>query len=263
MLATLWLVRHEDDRALLTYTDNLLRVVVLLLCLSPAFLIAPPRRLARGFRFVSIPVTAFFASAFLVGMFTGRLEDLPGPIALPAQAFFAAKQAKLGLDEREPLVYESAVSPRIDKIVLVMDEAIRGDFLQLPGPRRHAADRAQRHNVASYLVIYTSDHGQALYDGHYEATNCSGPGAAMGEGIVPLIVIGSGGEVAFHSSAKLWSNRGTHADIFPTILWALGIDPTLVNPPYERGLLGQPPARQRRFFVDSPFQTAMQWVDVN
>jgi lipid A ethanolaminephosphotransferase len=115
------------------------------------------------------------------------------------------------------------------------------------------------------LLIYTSDHGQALYEGGYDASNCSGPNAVRGEGLVPLFVFAGDESVrrTFQEAATRASNRAAHSDIFPTLLSAMGFDPSLVDPPYAAGLLAVPTDRTRRFFVFSPFGPDMHWVPVD
>ena len=114
------------------------------------------------------------------------------------------------------------------------------------------------------LLIYTSDHGQALYDAGFEATNCSGPNAAKGEGLVPLLVFAGRPSLndAFRLSADRSFNRATHSEIFPTLLWGMGFDPARVTPAYSPGLLQPLAKRARRFFVFSPFTDRMHWVAV-
>jgi len=116
------------------------------------------------------------------------------------------------------------------------------------------------------LLIYTSDHGQALYDGAYDAANCTGADAVKGEGLVPLLVFASDPDTqrVFQESARVSRDRRSHSDIFPTLLWAMGFDPAAVQPGYEGGLLAVPaPDRVRRFFVLSPFVERIKWVRVD
>ena len=115
------------------------------------------------------------------------------------------------------------------------------------------------------LLIYTSDHGQALYDAGYDASNCSGPNATKGEAMVPLFVFAGDEPVrkAFQTSAANSFNRAAHSDIFPTLLRAMGFEPNLVRPKYAGGLPEIPVDRTRRFFVFSPFGKEMQWVPVD
>jgi glucan phosphoethanolaminetransferase (alkaline phosphatase superfamily) len=120
-------------------------------------------------------------------------------------------------------------------------------------------------NRPGVLLIYTSDHGQALYDGGYDGTHCSGPNATKGEGMVPLLVF-AGDEPArkaFQVAAAHSFNKAAHSDIFPTLLRAMGFDPSFVRPKYAGGLLDIPANRKRRFFVFSPFGKEMQWVPVD
>jgi glucan phosphoethanolaminetransferase (alkaline phosphatase superfamily) len=115
------------------------------------------------------------------------------------------------------------------------------------------------------LLIYTSDHGQALYDAGYEATNCSGANAARGEGIVPMLVFASDEPTrkVFQAAAAQRPNTATHHDVFPTLLWGMGFDPARTEPRYASTLLHIPMRTGRRFFVFSPFRERMQWVPVD
>jgi glucan phosphoethanolaminetransferase (alkaline phosphatase superfamily) len=113
------------------------------------------------------------------------------------------------------------------------------------------------------LLIYTSDHGQSMYDGGYDATACSGTNAVKGEGVVPLFVFAGDPAVRaeFQAAAMHSFNRAAHTDIFPTLLSAMGFDPELVEPPYGGGLLNVPSERRRHFFVFSPFTPSVNWVN--
>jgi glucan phosphoethanolaminetransferase (alkaline phosphatase superfamily) len=115
------------------------------------------------------------------------------------------------------------------------------------------------------LLIYTSDHGQALYDAGYDATNCSGANAARGEGIVPMIVFAGDEQTreAFQAVAARRPNAATHQDVFPTLLWGMGFDPARTEPRYASSLLHIPERAARHFFVFSPFRDRIQWVGVD
>lgn len=443
MLATFIQARQEVGHAVGTYGSQILIGSAIVAVLAPLLLMQPQLEVSLGGWFLAVPTAAFAFASLLIGNFTGRIEDFPSPIAVPIQAYFAAREAEIYLGPRDPLMYEDPIQPKLDKVILVVDESIRGDYLQLnnpafdntpflvsirqslanfgvasaysncsatarvalrsgardvdfpdpdqrllrqptlwqfakkadyrtlyidtwlpvrkmssmltydelryvderadvpldpyweaddrvadrivkeverPGPAllfvekiglhtpyqrnlppdagyapapgavpHQDLDTARATTVRDYsvgirwrvdrfferllpaidkpgvLLIYTSDHGQALYDGGYDASNCSGPNAVKGEGLVPLFVFAGDEPLrrTFQASAARSPNKASHADIFPTLIWAMGFDPDMVRPPYSGGLLQIPAHRTRRFFVFSPFQSSIDWVPVD
>jgi glucan phosphoethanolaminetransferase (alkaline phosphatase superfamily) len=443
MLATFIQAKQEIGHAVGTYGKDIIVGVLLVVVLAPWLLMQPEPKVSLGSRFLLVPATALSLTALFIGFFSGRVEEFPSPIAVPLQTYFAAREATVYLGPREALTYVDPISSRVAKVILVVDESVRGDYLQLnndvfdntpflvsalpslanfgiatsysncsatarvalrsgardtdfPDPRERilhqptfwqfakkahyrtvfvdtwlpirkmssmltydelkyvdertdvslspyweADDRVadliikemarpeptllfvekiglhtpyrrnlppnpgyvprpgavphqdldseRAANVRDYsvgvwwrvdrffqrllpainkpgvLLIYTSDHGQALYDKGYEASNCSGSNAAKGEGMVPLFVFAGDQPFrqAFQTSAARSFNKATHSDVFPTLLWAMGFDPNLVQPRYTDGLLEIPAHRTRRFFVFSPFGNEMQWVPVD
>lgn len=120
-------------------------------------------------------------------------------------------------------------------------------------------------NDPKTLIIYTSDHGQSMFEGGYEATHCSGRNAVRGEGLVPLMVF-TGDSVSlgkFRAAAHQFYNRAAHSDIFPTLLTAMGFDPEKVQPAYRPGLLDIDPNRHRQFFVGTPFRRQLDTIQVD
>jgi lipid A ethanolaminephosphotransferase len=444
MLATLFQAWKEYDHAILTYGRHFVTGLTIVALLGPLLLMQPPPELALGRWFLFVPPAAIALTALLIGAFPGRLEELPSTIALPVQTYFAGKEATVYMGPRDRVVYRADVSPKFDKVIFIVDESIRGDYLQInnaaldntpflrsalphlanfglatsfsncsatarvalrsgardddfpdPGARTlhrptfwQFAKRADYRTVyidtwmpvrrmssmltydeltyvderaavpltpysavddrvadriieeinrpgrtflfvekiglhspyarnlppdllrsavtggvslrpdldpsrarvvreyilgvgwrvdrffqrllpaiheADVLVIYTSDHGQALYDAGYDASNCSGPEAAQGEGVIPLLVFASNDAAlkAFQASAARRQDAATQGDIFPTLLWAMGFDRTATTPAYATSLLDIPARASRRFFVFSPFQNTVQWVTVN
>jgi hypothetical protein len=443
MLATFFQARQEMGQALGAYGKDFAVAFLIVAVLAPALLAQPQPAISLGSWFLFLPAVGIALTSLFVGLFTGRLEEFPAPIAIPVQTYFAASEATVYLGPRDPLIYADPVEPKFSKVVLIVDESVRGDYLQLNNPtfdntpflvsvqstlanfgvatsysncsatsrvalRSGARDgdfpdpherilhqptlwqyakkagyrtvyvdtwlpvrkmssmltydelkyvdertsvalepyweaddrvadriveelngrgptflfvekiglhvpyernlppdpgyaprteslphknldptrattvrdysigvrwRVDRFfqrllpaiNKRGVLLIYTSDHGQSLYDGGYDGSNCTGANATKGEGLVPLFVW-AGDEpvrVAFQKAAIASFNRAAHSDIFPTLLWAMGFDPARVRPSYAEGLLAISPHRSRRFFVFSPFVEKMQWIPVD
>jgi glucan phosphoethanolaminetransferase (alkaline phosphatase superfamily) len=444
MLATFLEARYQAPLAIEAYWPSMLAAVALVVTLAPWLLRQPHPSLALGAGPACVPILSLVLTFVMVGSFTGRAEDLPAPLAVPAQAYFARREANVYVGPRDAVRYEGAIRPRFEKVILVVDEAVRGDYVgfneprldntpflvsqlpilanfgiassfsncstttrvalrsgaresDLPDPQQktlHRAtmwqyakdagyrtsyfdtwlsvrrmssmltydelryvderrgvpldpyweidnklasevvawaqrpgpaflfvekigihvpyernlpagtpqapdvqsalgrklDAARAADVRNYLagvrlrvdeffrrllpaltqpgtlLIYTSDHGQSLYDGPYDGSNCTGPGAVKGEGMVPLFVFASdeGVRLKFQEAARLSRDRRTHGDIFPTLLWAMGFEAASVQPRYEVSLLDTPPSdRVRRFFVLSPFTDRLSWVQVD
>ena len=443
MFSSFYQAREETGHALGTFTSTFVYGFVLLLVLAPGLLMKPVKGKSLGLWFLLVPIAAFSSVYYLINLVTGVVEEYPSPIAVPIQAYLGIKFSPVYLGPRDALKYAHPVSPKINKIVFIVDESIRGDYLQLnntefdntpflashrsqvanfgvassyancsamsrmalrsgardsnfPDPKQkllrqptmwqyaklagyrtvyldgwksmrnmhsnltdyelkfvdertdaslipyssaddHIADRVseelakpgpvfifvekiglhtpyprslpknpeyepnastvpfastnptQSADVKDYLIgvwsrvdlfferlfpalnqsdvlaIYTSDHGQALYEGGYDAMHCSGKNASKGEGLVPLFLFAGDQKIrkSFRSAAKRSYNKASHSDIFPTLLWAMGFDPELVKPKYSRGLANIPDNRKRRFFIFHPFKKTMDWIPVD
>ena len=150
-------------------------------------------------------------------------------------------------------------------------------------------DAERRENVASYyraihslvdgffemllphvgedtLLIYTSDHGQSLYEGGYDQSHCtSRPDLALGEVTVPLFVIAGGSEASkrFKSEAKRAYNRASHFEIFPTLLESMGYARSWAEHNYGPTLLNVPIERRRGFLLGTLFLSGSLWVNVD
>ena len=78
--------------------------------------------------------------------------------------------------------------------------------------------------VADASIIYTADHGQSFHERGEEslATHCT-PNPEIEEGVVPLLVIGDGGNRALWAEAAARGKDGmSHYRIFPTLLHLMG-----------------------------------------
>jgi hypothetical protein len=114
------------------------------------------------------------------------------------------------------------------------------------------------------LIIYTSDHGQALFEGGYEVQHCSTlPNVHWGEGIVPLFAVAGRSDFAerLKRHAALGFNRASHFDIFPTLLLAFGYPEAWVRGAYGHSLLDFPTDRPRKVFT-GPFWSTGDWLDI-
>lgn len=74
------------------------------------------------------------------------------------------------------------------------------------------------------IVIYTSDHGQNLFDNGYNITHCSTVNVSPYEGIVPFFVITDNQyyKDKFIKSSSIKCNKISHFDIYPSILDIMG-----------------------------------------
>lgn len=113
------------------------------------------------------------------------------------------------------------------------------------------------------VVIYTSDHGQSLYEGGYEVSHCSvRPDVAPGELWVPLFVIARVPELAdaFASEARRAFNRADHFEVFPTLLELMGYPRDWIGKQYGPGLLDVPVQRTRGFLLGSFLNPHASWM---
>jgi glucan phosphoethanolaminetransferase (alkaline phosphatase superfamily) len=115
------------------------------------------------------------------------------------------------------------------------------------------------------LVIYTSDHGQSMYEGGYEATHCTKINPHPGEAMVPLIAFT--GEPDFEArlvaEAGRSHDRASHFDIYPQVLAAMGYEAGWVKENFGSDLLSIPFDRKRRFSSTQPLKSKALWVNVD
>ena len=104
------------------------------------------------------------------------------------------------------------------------------------------------------LIIYTSDHGQSLYQAPYIATHCTKKkNTHWGEGSVPLMVFTDDVQMLqqYKSAAEKSWNLSHHETLFPTLLDAMGFDQTQVAENYGLGLLEKTYTEQPYFISGS------------
>jgi glucan phosphoethanolaminetransferase (alkaline phosphatase superfamily) len=105
------------------------------------------------------------------------------------------------------------------------------------------------------LAIYTSDHGQSMFEGGYEATHGSMANVHPGEGRVPILVFS--GDAAFNerlgAAALAGRDKASHFEIFPTLLLAMGFAQDWVGQNYGASLFEIPGNRRRQFLAGRLF----------
>jgi len=92
-------------------------------------------------------------------------------------------------------------------------------------------------DIGDATIIYTSDHGQSFHergDGG-QATHCT-PAPQIEEGVVPLVVIGDGGDservARWTRAAAAGRDKSSHYRIFPTLLGLMGYAQNAIEPLY-------------------------------
>ena len=97
----------------------------------------------------------------------------------------------------------------------------------------------ERSDLSDTVIIYTSDHGQNLLDDGSPATHCRRFSQTLNEAIVPLFVVTANPQQydRFSRAALENFNKGSHFEIFPTILTLFGYDPKIIRDRYHQSLL--------------------------
>ena len=115
------------------------------------------------------------------------------------------------------------------------------------------------------ILIYTSDHGQSLYEGGYDLSHCSlTTDLHLGEVLVPLFLFvnSPATQAVFSAEAKRAFNRASHFEIMPTLLELMGYAPDWVRSNYGPSLMHVPVDRRRGFLLGTFFHPAAAWIDV-
>jgi glucan phosphoethanolaminetransferase (alkaline phosphatase superfamily) len=108
---------------------------------------------------------------------------------------------------------------------------------------------AESENFKSYVIIYTSDHGQNIVDDGTLATHCR-PRANRFEGIVPMIVFSNDAAILerFKAVQAISYDKTSHFQIFPTLIRLAGYKGSWVKSHYGASL-SEPPSTLPEFFV--------------
>lgn len=113
-------------------------------------------------------------------------------------------------------------------------------------------------------LVYTSDHGQSLFEGGYDLAHCSlTSNLHRGEVYVPLWVITAAPDLRdqFAREARRAHNRASHFEVFPTLLELMGYSRDWVATAYGPGLLNVPVGRKRGFLMGTFFHSGAIWLN--
>jgi lipid A ethanolaminephosphotransferase len=120
------------------------------------------------------------------------------------------------------------------------------------------------------LLLYTSDHGQTMWEDGYKSTHCSSSHPHPGESYVPLFALTEATplEGRFRQGAAHGFNRASHFDIVPTLLLAMGYKEDWVSRKFSTNLFDIPRLRHRQFQIGGSAGTenwpdGAQWVTVD
>jgi glucan phosphoethanolaminetransferase (alkaline phosphatase superfamily) len=113
------------------------------------------------------------------------------------------------------------------------------------------------------VVIYTSDHGQNMFESPSKFFHCNSIKPALTEGVVPLFVATGNAEIARDLASTLDQHfgRSSHFEIFPTLLDWMGYDKEFVADRYGAKLYGPAPVAPRKFLARDPFRGKWFAVD--
>ena len=113
------------------------------------------------------------------------------------------------------------------------------------------------------VLIYTSDHGQAMFQNDFEYGHCS-PNPHYGEVYVPLFVVTRHFELlrTYQSEAQRSYNRASHFQVFPSLLELMGYPSSWINKNYGPTLLQVPVEEQPSVFSPNFTSATAKWTDV-
>ncbi len=119
--------------------------------------------------------------------------------------------------------------------------------------------------LSDTIVLYTSDHGQAAFDGNYDATHCTRKDTVKGEGMVPMFAFASENllRTDLARSAVLHKDKAAQSDLPATLLRLMGFPASKVEPDFGKGLFEIEQGRKRRFFSGNPFVKTPVWTYVD
>jgi glucan phosphoethanolaminetransferase (alkaline phosphatase superfamily) len=120
-------------------------------------------------------------------------------------------------------------------------------------------------DLGNTLLIYTSDHGQSLFEGNYRIPHCSTAGTIHpAEANVPMVVMTHNTQLEpiFRAAAQDHYNRASHFNLFPTLLYLMGYDQSWIAGKFGNSLLAIDNSRERQFFTGYVFGSIQghRWV---
>src|SRR5262249_36530846 len=127
MLRTIWVERSSDvslDPYSVDITVNVLRSLIICLIL------ALPTGCFLTNRWALIPVSALASVAFVTVYTKGATAEFPSPLAVAGEAIFAAISTNTR-PVAPKVTYDEVPSPLVQHMVYIVDESVRGDYIQL------------------------------------------------------------------------------------------------------------------------------------
>ena len=120
-------------------------------------------------------------------------------------------------------------------------------------------------DLSDTAIVYTSDHGQAIFNG--KLTHCTVDNPDPREGLVPLFALTDNEKLKarFEKGARLNQGRGSHFLIRPTVLEMMGYAKSLVEKRYGKSMFEQGPARPQFTSGDifGVFRKQTRWTDID
>ena len=133
MVDTLWRERNVGADTFVGYLGVIARFGVMMLVIFAIFAWPPNRSVGR--KFVIVPVAAFVVPFAIIYATQGATTASSPGVSVPAQlAFVNVASARIS-ELREPVSYPDVPRPLFKKIVFIVDESVRGDFLSLNNPK--------------------------------------------------------------------------------------------------------------------------------
>lgn len=184
----------------------------------------------------------------------------------PAPAFVYVN--KLGIHPKYALKVPPGVTdtPAQPPPVVELDARRRADVDDYHRALRHSVDDffadLWPRLPADAAVLYTSDHGQSLYEGGYDLTHCSlTPNAHRGELRVPLFVLTKDAALQrrLNDAASRIRDRADHYALFSTVLEVMGYAADWAEHEYGPSLWTATPG-PRGFLLGTYNQPGAYWV---
>ena len=162
MVDTLWRERAGIEAAVLSYGEAIFTIASIAVLLGLVLALPPPGRWALAPRFAIAPIGALVGVAALMVATNGRIETFPpsySAAVMWALTQIPSDHAKVA---RAPVEYSLPTEPLARKIIMVVDESVRGDYLGL--------NTAHYDNVPA---LRAASHSLANYGVAISGTNCS------------------------------------------------------------------------------------------
>lgn len=165
LMQVLWRERSLGRDVFAAYQNELLSNVAIAAPLLVAFAMPPADRWRASSRMAAFPIAAIVSIGLVIAATKGRVQAFPPPFAVPADLVLAQMRLFTPNDEqpRRPVAYNGELHPRVRKIVMVVDESVRGDFLGI-----------NNRNYDNTPFLRDNESRIANYGEAVSSANCSG-----------------------------------------------------------------------------------------